>query len=338
MNVVIFGTGAIGGCLGGWLSEVYDNVYLLDQGEVAKNLKEKGLTLYKQGEEANKKKIAVKMINQLSDVDDIGFIAIAVKNYSLEAVAKIIKEQVKGDPIILGLQNGIANQSILPKYFDKVVFSIIEFNAWIDEPGVIGYQNKGPFVLGTLNNENQDVLKTVSDLVGKAVETIPTDRIRDAAYCKMVINLTNSYTTLVGFKYREISSMPLFKKVLSNSMYEGVKIIRAMGIKEFTVGDMPSWSKMKASATLPDFITMGLFKKSLDKMVLSSMAQDVLQRKSGANELDSLLGHFVELADQYHVSAPYNKAVYELCKKEFAKENFTPLTEEQVWEAVQKKL
>jgi 2-dehydropantoate 2-reductase len=338
MNVVIFGTGAIGGCLGGWLSEVYDNIYLLDQGEVAKNLKEKGLTLYKQGEEANKTKIAVKVIDKLSDVDDIGLIAIAVKNYSLEAVAKIIKEQVKGDPIILGLQNGIANQTILPKYFDKVVFSIIEFNAWIDEPGVIGYQNKGPFVLGTLNNVNQDVLKTVSDLIGKAVETIPTERIRDAAYCKMVINLTNSYTTLVGFKYREISSMPLFKKVLSNSMYEGVKIIQAAGVKEFTVGDMPSWSKIKASATLPDFITMGLFKKSLDKMVLSSMAQDVLQRKSGANELDSLLGHFIELADQYHVPAPYNKAVYELCKTEFAKENFTPLTEEQVWTAVQKKL
>jgi 2-dehydropantoate 2-reductase len=338
MNVVIFGSGAIGGCLGGWLSEVYDTVYLLDQGEVAKNLKEKGLTLYKQGEEDHKKKIAIRVIDSLSQVKDIDLIAIAVKNYSLETVAKVIQEQVKGDPIILGLQNGIANQTILPKYFKKVIFSVIEFNAWIDEPGVIGYQNKGPFVLGTLQEGLQDDLKRASEFIGKAVETIPTERIRDAAYCKMVINLTNSYTTLVGFKYREIANMKLFKKVLSNSMYEGVKIIQAAGIREFTVGDMPTWSKIKASATLPDFITMGLFKKSLDKMVLSSMAQDVLQRKSGANELESLLGQFVAMAEQYHVPAPYNQAVYELCKTEFAKENFTPLTEEQVWQAVQKKL
>lgn len=337
MKVVILGAGAIGGCLGGWLSEVYNEIYLLDQGEVAKNLKERGLTLYKQGQENNKKKISVKVIDKLSDVDNIDIIAIAVKNYSLEAVAKSIREQVKGEPIIIGLQNGTANQTILPKYFKKVIFSVIEFNAWFDEPCVIGYQNKGPFVLGTLGSSSEE-LKTVSEFMRKAVETITTDRIRDAAYCKMVINLTNSYTTLVGFKYREISSMPLFKKVLSNSMYEGVKIIKAAGIKEFKVGNMPSWGKIKASATLPDFITNGIFKKNLDKMVLSSMAQDIIQRKAGTSELDSLLGHFVELADKYKVKAPYNEAVYELCKTEFAKSTFTPLTEEQVWETVKKKL
>ena len=185
MKVVIIGAGAIGGCLGGWLSEVYGDIYLLDQGEVAKNLKEKGLTLYKQGEKNDKKKIPVKLIDKLSDVNDIDIIAIAVKNYSLEAVAKTIKKQVKGDPIILALQNGIANQTILPKHFKRVIFSIIEFNAWFDEPCVIGYQNKGPFVLGTLGNDLQDELKTVSELMGKAVDTITTDRIRDAAYCKM---------------------------------------------------------------------------------------------------------------------------------------------------------
>lgn len=338
MKVVILGAGAIGGCLGGWLSEVYDEIYLLDQGEVEKNLKEKGLTLYKQGEENNKKKIPVKVIDNLSDVDNIDIIAIAVKNYSLEAVTKSILNQVKGEPIIIGLQNGAANQTIITKYFKKVIFSVIEFNAWFDEPCVIGYQNKGPFVIGTIASGLENELKAVSEFMSKAVETITTDRIRDAAYCKMVINLTNSYTTLVGFKYREISSMPLFKKVLSNSMYEGVKIIKAAGIKEFKVGNMPSWGKIKASATLPDFITNGIFKKNLDKMVLSSMAQDIIQRKSGTSELDSLLGHFIELADKYKVNAPYNRAVYELCRVEFAKSDFKPLTEEQVWEAVKRKL
>jgi len=338
MKAVIIGAGAIGGCLGGWLSEVYDDIYLLDQGEVAKNLRDKGLTLYRQGEENSKKKIPVKVIDRLSDVNGIDLIAIAVKNYSLEAVAKTVEEQAGGDPIILGLQNGVANQTILPKHFKRVIFSVIEFNAWFDEPCVIGYQNKGPFVLGTLGSGLQAELEEVSGFLGGAVETITTGRITDAAYCKMVINLTNSYTTLVGFKYREISSMPLFKKVLSNSMYEGVRIIRAAGVKEFRVENMPSWGKIKASATLPGFITDGIFKENLDKMVLSSMAQDILQRRSGASELDSLLGHFIELADKYKVDAPYNRAVYGLCKAEFAKEDFRPLTEEQVWEAVKARI
>ena len=338
MKLVIIGAGAIGGCLGGWLSEVYQDVYLIDQGQVAKNLKQKGLTLYQQGMENDKKKIPVKVIDRLSDAGTPDVIVIAVKNYSLEAVAKSVKAEIKGDPIILGLQNGVMNQSVLPKYFRKVIFGVIEFNAWFDEPCVIGYQNKGPFVLGCIDNGLQNELNTLQSYMSSAVETIVTDRIRDAAYCKMIINLTNSYTTLVGFKYREIGSLPLFKKVLSNSMYEGIKVLKAMGVQEYKAHNMPTWSKIKASATLPDLITMGIFKKNLAKMVLSSMAQDILQRKSGVSELDSLLGEFVRLAGEHKVAAPYNKAVYKLCREEFTKKDFKPLTEKQVWLAVQREM
>ena len=339
MKCIIIGVGAIGGCLAGWLSEAHDEVYLLDQGELAKRLREKGkLTLYKQGEENQKKAIPVKVIDSLADVKDPDIIAFAVKNYSLEAAAQSVKAQMTGDPIILGLQNGVLNQTLLPKYFKKVIFAVIEFNAWIDEPCVIGYQNKGPFVLGTGGSGLEKELAALRDFMNAGVETVSTDRIRDAAYCKMIINLTNSYTTLVGFKYREIGSLPLFKKVLSNSMYEGIKVLQKMGVSEFKAGDMPTWGKIKASATLPDLITMGIFKKNLAKMVLSSMAQDILQRKSGVSELESLLGEFVRLAGEYKVPAPYNKAVYRLCKEEFAKPEFKPLTEEQVWQAVQKEM
>ena len=121
-------------------------------------------------------------------------------------------------------------------------------------------------------------------------------------------------------------------------MYEGIKVLQAMGVQEYKAPNMPAWSKIKASATLPDFLTMGIFRKNLAKMVLSSMAQDILQRKTGVSEIDSLLGEFVRLADQHKVCAPYNKAVYKLCKEEFAKREFKPLTEEQVWQAVQREM
>ena len=338
MKTVIIGAGAVGGCLGAWLTEKHDEVYLIDQGEVAKNLRENGITLYKQFEEEAKKNISVKVVDSLSEVENPDVIMIAVKNYSLEEVSKMVADQMSGDPVIVGLQNGVLNQTVLPKYFKKVVYCVVEFNAWFDEPGVIGYQSKGPFVLGCLDSGLEKELQALQAYMAQAVETVATDRIRDAAYCKMVINLTNSYTTLVGFKYREISSLPLFKKVLSNSMFEGIQVLKAMGIKEYKAGDMPTWSKIRASAKMPDFITMGIFKKSLAKMVLSSMAQDILQRKIGVSELESLVGEFVRLADEYKIPAPYNKAVYRLCQEEFAKPEFKPLTEEQVWEAVKKEL
>ncbi|MDR2382029.1 MAG: 2-dehydropantoate 2-reductase [Bifidobacteriaceae bacterium] len=335
MKALIVGAGAIGGCLGGWLSQVHETVWLYDLPAVASRLREQGLWLYKEHGEADKERVEVRAVDDLKDVPEVDVVFIAVKNYSLAPVAKVVKEQVAGSPVVVGLQNGVLNQTILPDLFERVLFGVIEFNAWIDQSGAIGYQSKGPFVLGGLDGAAQADATAVADWMGQAVETIPTDRIRDAALCKMVINLTNSFTTLVGFKYREIDDMALFKRVLSNSMCEGVTILKAAGVREFKVSTMPSWTKIWASAKLPDVLTNGIFQKSLDKMVLSSMAQDILQRKTGQSEVDSLLGHFVRLADEYHVAAPYNRAVYRLCQREFAKPDFVPMTEAEVFAAVQ---
>ncbi|HOK82368.1 MAG: 2-dehydropantoate 2-reductase [Clostridiales bacterium] len=335
MKVIIIGAGgAIGSCLSGWLSEVSQDIYLFDKPSVSEVLKEKGITYYKQNEA--KQNVKVKVIDSLSEVENPDLIAIVVKNYSLDGVSGLIKETVKGNPVILGLQNGVENQRILPKYFDRVVYGIIEFNAWLDEIGIVGYQNRGPFVIGTLDNGMQAELKAIAELFNKGVETIITDRITDAAYCKMVINLTNSFTTLVGMGYRDITNLHAFKEILTNSMYEGVKILKKMGVKEYKAHTMPTWAKIKASATLPNFITDGMFKKNLAKMVLSSMAQDIIQRKSGESELESLIGEFVSLGDRYGMDIPYNRAVYKLCKEKFNRHPFVPMTEEEVLAEVRK--
>ena len=116
--------------------------------------------------------------------------------------------------------------------------------------------------------------------------------------------------------YRDITNLHAFKEILTNSMYEGVKILKKMGVKEYKAHTMPTWAKIKASATLPNFITDGMFKKNLAKMVLSSMAQDIIQRKSGESELESLIGEFVSLGDRYGMDIPYNRAVYKTMQRE----------------------
>jgi len=45
-EIVIYGVGAIGASLGGWLTPHYDKIYLLARGDNAKVIKSRGLTLY----------------------------------------------------------------------------------------------------------------------------------------------------------------------------------------------------------------------------------------------------------------------------------------------------
>ncbi|MFZ5351139.1 MAG: ketopantoate reductase family protein [Bacillota bacterium] len=335
-KIVIFGAGAIGGSVGAWIAEMYDNIYFIDQGATAEAMKSKGITTYLQGNKDKAVNVTVKTADSLTECGYIDVLVLSVKTYSLDNVCRYIKESIKNEPIIVALQNGVENQNVIPKYFKRVIYGVISYNAWFDEPGVIGYQKKGPLILGTFDKELESEMEEICRLFNMGVETITTDHFQDAAHSKMVINLTNSLTTLIGLRYRDITSMKLFKKVLSNLTYEGVRIAKASGFKECKLGGMPSWKTMWAAVHLPDFITDGVFRKNVDKMVLSSMGQDVLQRKGHDTELETLNGHFIKLADKAGLKIPYNRAVYELCREEFSKPEFEPITIEKVWERVQK--
>ena len=131
--------------------------------------------------------------------------------------------------------------------------------------------------------------------------------------------------------------MDKFQKILSNLTYEGVKVVKAAGYNEFSIGNMPSWFLMTIVAKLPTFLTRRIFQEKLKKMVISSMAQDVIQKRSGDSELDTINGQIVKLAEKNNIDIPFNKSIYELCKVEFAKDEFVPMSLIDVWDKIKGK-
>jgi 2-dehydropantoate 2-reductase len=338
MKIVFFGAGAIGQSVGGWIAPHHENIYFLDRGDVAKTMKEKGITLFEQNKKDTGTHVKVKVIDDISEAADADVIVIGVKNFSLDAVAKMIKEKLGDKPIVVAMQNGVENQRILPKYFSNVIYCVIGYNAWIDEPGVVGYQKKGPLVFGTRNNELIGEMREIADVFSRGVETIVVDHLQDAAHSKVIINLTNSLTTLIGHGFKPVSDESLFQRLLTNLLYEGTLIAKAAGYKECKIGGMPPWILMKLGATLPQFLTRGMFRKNAKKMVMSSMAQDIIQRGGRDSELETINGYMLGLAEKNNIDTPYNRAIYELCKREFSKEKFNPIDVRDVWAAVSARL
>ena len=157
-------------------------------------------------------------------------------------------------------------------------------------------------------------------------------------HSKIIVNLTNSLTTLIGHGFREISDFDCFQRLLTNTLYEGVKIVKVSGYKECKLGGMPPWILMMIGAKLPQFFTRGMFKRNVAKMVMSSMSQDILKRGGTQSELDSLTGYILGLADKNGVKAPFNRTIYDLCRENFTKPGFKPLDVKEVWARVQEKL
>jgi 2-dehydropantoate 2-reductase len=333
-TILFFGAGAIGGSVAAWLAHSGLPVVAHDLPAIMEKIRADGLTTYRSNDNSSRKTVSVPTITDLREVMEPDVVAISVKNYHLDSVARTVRESFGDRPTILALQNGIANQEILPKYFSKIVYCVICYNAWVDEPGVIGYQKKGPLVFGTPGNEYPKETERIAALFNRGVETLVSTRFQDVAHSKMIVNLTNSVTTLVGHGFRPISDAVVYQKLMTNITYEGTLIARAAGFKECTLGDMPPWRLFFLGAKLPRIITKPLFEKNLKKMVMSSMSQDIIQRGGKESELETINGYVVRLAEKHGVKAPYNRAIYNLCKKEFAKPEFHPLDVREVWKAV----
>jgi 2-dehydropantoate 2-reductase len=335
-TIVVFGAGAVGATVGGWLAPVWDKLYFVDRAPVVSALRERGLTLYLGGRKEAAETVRVKAAESLAEVPRPDVIVLAVKNYSLESCSRLLLNALGGDKAtIVALQNGVENQEVLPRHFSRVIYGVVGYNAWVDEPGVAGYQKRGPLVIGTLLDRHRAELEVVAHVLNLGVETVVTSHLQDAAHSKMIINLTNSLTTLIGHGVREVTDGGLFQKVLSNLTYEGVRIARAAGYRECHVGGMPSWALITAAARLPRFATRRAFEANVKKMVMSSMAQDVIQRGSVDTELESINGYFLRLSERHGVNAPFNQAVYDLCRERFAAPGgFQPMDIRDVWARV----
>src|SRR5262249_24563724 len=149
--------------------ERYPKVWLLDLPALAEKLNRDGLTLYLGCEKDKAAKIKVQAASDLSQVPAPDVLIVAVKTYSLDKVCTMLKEKFGDAPLVLALQNGVDNQTILPKYFSKVIYGVVSYNGWIDEPGVVGYQKKGPLVLGTPNGGLADEARALANLLSRGV-------------------------------------------------------------------------------------------------------------------------------------------------------------------------
>ncbi len=326
LKILFFGAGAIGGSVCAWVSAHHPQTYLFARGEAADVIREKGLTLYQGDAPAQKQRFPINLIDDLSDLPDADVVVIAVKLYHLEHAAQTIHEKLGDRPLIVGMQNGVESQTILPKYFSRVVYCQVTYNAWIDAPGVIGYQNKGPLTLGTPDNRLQAEMEQLVTVFSSGVETAVTRRLQDAAHCKLIINLGKSVTTLIARPEEgDAAGLDLYQKILANTLYEGVRVVRAAGYREEHLGRTPSWRTIQLLAKLPPFLTRPVFRRNLKKLNMSSMGQDVLVRKSSDTELEYLNGYLLSLAERCRVDAPYNRVIYRLCKEYFAIPGFQPL-------------
>ena len=339
-HIVIYGAGAIGATVGGWLYPHHPSVTLLARGEHAERMKADGLVIRMKGDRTEPLPIRAPVITGIYEEPLADLVIIAVKNYGLEAACQEISGVLGSDVTVLGLQNGVENQEILPRYFERVVYGVVWYNAWLESPGVVGANRKGPIVLGVTTDDSEEIAlrDETAALLSRGMDIETTDRLVDAVHSKVILNLTNAVLTLVGHGFRTIESVRALKHIMVGALLEGIEIMERAGYAEYRFPKSPGWGLIRLSSRLPEFISDIIFKNDIKTVDLNSMGQDVLQIGRSDTELESLTGYIISLADQYGMAAPINRTIYELCKREFDKPVFTPLSETAVWGLIRERI
>jgi 2-dehydropantoate 2-reductase len=335
-KILFIGPGAIGASVAAWVAESYPSVWMMGHGETQSALRQNGITTYDFADpERTRRTVRVATIDRPSDIGNFDIVVLAVKNYSLEAVARQVQKELGDRPIIVSMANGIDNQRILPKFFSKVIYCVVGYNARRDAPVVVGYQRKGPLLIGTPDNKLGGELRLVQSILARGCPTEIVDRLQDAVHTKIVINLTNALDALLGRGSVPLSNLAAYQQLLSQTLWEGIRIIRAAGYREHRIAGIPPFALLHLVAALPGWMTRPVFKRELRAMRMSSMTQDVVLRGAHDTELESITGYIVGLAARHGVPAPYNRAIYRLGREKFHP-GFEPLRCEEVLAAVER--
>ena len=336
LEIVIYGAGAVGASICGFLSPHYNKIYLLARGENAQAMKSKGLIMY-QNTFDNKQVISVNVIEDLNEKPNADVVIIAVKNYDLEEVAKDIYSKLGDTPIIIALQNGVENQRILPKYFSKIIYSAIIMSAWKEKPGIFGHSVKGYVIFGTLDNSLQFEMKSIKKLLIPGYKFKISQNIQDAIHTKLILNLSNPLLTLIKHTNLDKESISKLGKIYNETLVEGIIILEAANFKEHRIPGLVPWSVLRNTQASEESSSTMILNR-LNSTSPNSMSQDIIIRQKARSELEYLSGYIVNLAKSLGISAPYNSTIYELCKSQFQKKPYKQLEVEEVWHIIQQKL
>lgn len=295
MNIVIYGTGGVGGYFGTRLVQSGNNVTFIARGKQLEAIKKRGLQL-----KSIKGDYLVQPANvtdTISELKDIDLVLICVKTWQLSEVAKKIKPVLNKNTIVISLLNGAENAAILCKIIAKkhVLGGLCKVISKIEDYGVINHISYEPTIIfGELNNaKTERALLLEKTFVGAGIKTELAEDIQVAIWTKFLfISTISAIGALTRATLGEMIAIPEIKKMMRSTAEEiaAIAIKKGVNLPENTIGN-----QFQIIDNQPYDAT-------------SSLQRDVLDGKP--SELEAQNGAIVKMGIELGIPTPANDFIY----------------------------
>ena len=252
MRIAIFGAGAIGGLLGAELALAGVDVTLIARGPHLKAMRDKGLTLIRDG----RTRVAhPRVAATAAEAGPQDSVIVTLKAHSVPGAVDAILPLLGPDTSVVTAVNGVPwwyfhgldgpwrdrrLSSVDPGDVqwtkigpERVIGCVVYPAADVPEPGLVRHIEGDRFVLGEPDGTRSERAERVSKALIAAGFKVPVrPRIRDEIWIKLWGNVAfNPISALTGATLEEIGRDPAVRAVARAAMLEAQAVAEALGIR-----------------------------------------------------------------------------------------------------------
>jgi 2-dehydropantoate 2-reductase len=323
----IAGAGSIGCFVGGMCALAGRRVALLARPRVIGEIENNGLQLTSfEGLDQTIAADRLTLSENPSIFSDVGAVLVTVKSADTPEMADIIAAHAPPDAVIVSLQNGVGNVSVLRQRLPgrRVLAGMVPFNVIAPGEGRYHRATSGDIVI------EQDEAGTADQLSVPGLKMRATADIVGVQWGKLLVNLNNALNALADIPLRQQLAQRAWRALFADQMAEGLAAIKAEGIKPVSATPIPA-GLTPYLLRLPDTIFAVLLGSTMkiDPKARSSMWEDL--QRGRVTEIDYLQGVITEIADRHGLEVPISRRVVALIKSaEAARIGAPKLTPEQI--------
>lgn len=294
MNILIVGTGGVGGFYGAKLAQGGEQVTCLARGRVLETLQKNPIKIESyQGNFSTELRV-------IANPSDLGgtpdLIIICVKTYDTDTTLEQIAPCVGPDTLLLSLQNGVeAEQKMIRRFGEKnVLGAVCYIGAEMIQPGVVVHSANGAVTIGEMDGRDSSRLETLFAMFQRCgIDIHKSNDIRKTLWNKLLWNAPfNQVCAIARASVGDVLDSPPLRDLLWATGQEVVALAQAnhVGLEEKDINKQLGFSEQDLRPVRP------------------SMLQDL--EKGKRLEHETFGGFMVREGQRLGIPTPVNETLY----------------------------
>ncbi len=296
MKIAVFGTGAVGGYLGGRLAQAGNDVTFIARGAHLKSIQSDGLRVRSINGDFSID--PAKTTDHPETIGTVDLILCCVKSWQVKEIADQIKPLIKSDTIIIPIQNGVEAHTTLSNSIggNHILPGLCKMISLVEAPGVISHIGIDPYLSfgefdGSPSLRLDKLAKLFTDVKGVTIN--PSVNILQELWLKfMIIAPWSGMGALTRSPVGIFRRVQQTRELLKNSIQEVFDVAQANGVN----------LDANAVKSTIDFID------SVPAEGTASMQRDIMDGKP--SELNEQCGAVVRYGEKKRVHTPANRFIY----------------------------